>query len=70
MIFPDHLYPHGADSLRIVYNNEEEVGHAIKESKVERSKLYVTTKVYKNMKEIRSSLKESLKKLQLDHVDL
>lgn len=43
---------------------------AIKESGVPREKLYVTTKVIVNIKDIENALKTSLKKLQLDYVDL
>jgi diketogulonate reductase-like aldo/keto reductase len=54
-----------------VYKTESELGTAIKESGKDRSKLFVTTKVDKdNMHDIESALKTSLKKLQLDYVDL
>lgn len=52
-----------------VYKTETELGLGIKESKVEREKLYVVTKALKGQ-DIENALKTSLKKLQLDNVDL
>ena len=55
------------------YLNEEAVGNAIKHSSVPREELFITTKLwvqdtgYENTK---SALKKSLKRLQLDYVDL
>ena len=53
-----------------VYNTEAELGKAIKESKIPREKLYVTTKVITNIGDIHSAIDASLKKLGLDYVDL
>lgn len=56
-----------------VYANEEAVGEAIKESKIKREDLFITTKVwineqgYENTKE---AFERSLKKLGLDYLDL
>lgn len=55
------------------YKNETELGRGIKESGVDRSKLFVTTKIAEPTGQpgnIEGTLKESLKKLQLDYVDL
>ncbi|KAF2397170.1 Aldo/keto reductase [Trichodelitschia bisporula] len=53
-----------------VYKTEPELGLAIKESGVKREDLYVVTKVLPNIKDIEGALRNSLKKLQLDYVDL
>ncbi|KIV99901.1 hypothetical protein, variant [Verruconis gallopava] len=53
-----------------VYNTEVELGLAIKESGVKREDLYCVTKVMKNVDNIELALDESLKKLQLEYVDL
>lgn len=55
------------------YKNEIELGQGIKESGVDRSKLFVTTKVWEPTGEpgdIERALKQSLKKLQLEYIDL
>ncbi|GAB7350319.1 hypothetical protein MBLNU459_g0951t1 [Dothideomycetes sp. NU459] len=53
-----------------VYKTEAELGVAIKESGVEREKLFVTTKVLPSIADIPAAIRTSLKKLQLDYVDL
>lgn len=55
------------------YGNEAEVGRAIKKSGVSRDELFVTTKVWiSNAGETRAaaSIDESLRKLDMDYVDL
>lgn len=58
-----------------LYLNEEHVGRALKknidEGKVKREELFITTKLHENDKEdVEKALMTSLKKLQLDYVDL
>lgn len=54
-----------------MYKTEQELGIGIKQSGVEREKLFVVAKVdLPNIHNIESALHTSLKKLQLDHVDL
>jgi 2,5-diketo-D-gluconate reductase B len=56
-----------------IYGNEAAVGEAIADSGVARQDLYITTKIWvENLgaEQVISSLKESLKKLKTDYVDL
>ncbi|MGM9929769.1 MAG: aldo/keto reductase [Bacillus sp. (in: firmicutes)] len=56
-----------------IYHNEEGVGRAIKECGVPREELFITTKVWNSDQGYESTLaafEESLKKLDLDYVDL
>ena len=53
-----------------VYKTETELGTAISQSGAARNKLFVTTKVITNISDIPTALKTSLKKLQLNYVDL
>lgn len=71
----EHCY-RGIDTARN-YGNEEFIGEAIqsilKEGKVKREELFVITKIPNHEKgkgEIEEKLRDSLKKLQLDYVDL
>ena len=54
------------------YNNEEDVGLAIAESKIPRENLFITTKLGEipPWSTVEQCLQESLNKLQLDYVDL
>lgn len=56
-----------------IYGNEEGVGRAIAASGIDRSELFITTKLWNNRRgrdDTRRALDESLTKLGLDHVDL
>jgi 2,5-diketo-D-gluconate reductase B len=56
-----------------IYGNEAEVGQAIAASPVPRSELFVTTKIWiENLQrdKLIPSLKDSLRKLQLEQLDL
>ena len=71
-----------ADALKVGYRhidtaqsyfNEEEVGNAIKKSGIPRNELFITTKVWiehYGYEACRKSVLESLRKLQLDYIDL
>ncbi|WP_133015489.1 aldo/keto reductase [Clostridium cuniculi] len=55
------------------YGNEEAVGNAIKKSSIPREELFITTKVWisnAGYEKAKASIEESLKKLQLDYLDL
>ena len=55
------------------YFNEEEVGRAIQKSGIPREELFITTKVWiehYGYEECRKSVLESMRKLQLDYIDL
>ena len=55
------------------YHNEEAVGEAIKESGIPRNEIFITTKLWNEdirNRNTREALKNSLKKLGLDYVDL
>lgn len=55
------------------YGNEVAVGNAIKNSGINRSELFITTKIWINnygYEKTRASVEESLQKMQLDYLDL
>lgn len=56
-----------------MYGNEKEVGDGIKQSNIEREKLFVTTKLYRKTNSYETAKKaidESLCNLKLDYIDL
>lgn len=56
-----------------IYENEDGVGAGIKKSGADREKLFVTTKVWRDpfaQGKVMNSVEESLKKLQMEYVDL
>ncbi|MBI2667704.1 aldo/keto reductase [Candidatus Woesearchaeota archaeon] len=53
------------------YNNEEEVGNAIKKSGIPRGDLFITTKIWNSEhNDPEKAFNKSLKKLNLDYIDL
>ena len=55
------------------YENEEAVGNAIKKSGIDRKEFFVTTKVWisnSGYEKAKTSIEESLRKLQTDYIDL
>ena len=55
----------------IVYNNEEFVGNAIKNSSIDRSEIFITTKYFPDdIDKAREELQISLDKLKTDYIDL
>lgn len=57
----------------MIYNNEEQVGKAIKDSGIKREELFVTTKLWNSdqgYETTKKALETSLEKLGLDYIDL
>ncbi|HTW09196.1 MAG TPA: aldo/keto reductase [Acidimicrobiales bacterium] len=52
------------------YGNEESVGQALRESGVPREEVFITTKFYPGRRDPAAEMEESLKRLQVDYVDL
>ncbi len=55
------------------YQNEEAVGNAVKKSSVSRGDLFITTKVWisnAGYEKAKKSIEESMRKLQMDYIDL
>ncbi|QJU53306.1 aldo/keto reductase [Herbiconiux sp. KACC 21604] len=54
-----------------IYHNEEGVGHAVKESSLDRDELFITTKLWNDQQaNALEAFDKSLARLQLDYVDL
>ena len=56
-----------------IYGNEAEVGKGIENSEVDREDIWLTTKVWRdnlNKDDLKDSVKESLRKLRTDYIDL
>ena len=57
-----------------LYGNEQDVGRAIKDSGVKREEIFITTKIWKddlkNENRMIKSVKNSLRKLGVDYLDL
>lgn len=54
-----------------IYGNEEEIGIAIKESKVPREEIFITTKLYPNQfSDPEAAIDEALDKLDVEYIDL
>ena len=54
-----------------IYENEDSVGKAFKKTSVPRKEVFITTKLWDDdLNNVEKALNESLKKLQLDYVDL
>lgn len=52
------------------YGTEREFGIAIKKSGIPRDKLFITTKVLEGWKDVPVALDNSLKRLEVDYVDM
>ncbi len=55
------------------YNNEEEVGRAVKGSSIPRDQIWITTKIWdsnQGYEQTKKSLQQSLRELQMDYADL
>ena len=55
------------------YGNEEEVGKAINDSNISRNEIFITSKIkaeYKDYQSVKNSIDESLKKLNIEYIDL
>ena len=54
-----------------IYRNEEEVGKAVKDSKVDRKDIFIITKLYPNQySDAENAINEALKKLDVEYIDM
>lgn len=54
-----------------MYHNEEQIGKAIKDSKVKREEIFITTKIYPSQfYQPEQAIDEALKKLDVEYIDL
>jgi 2,5-diketo-D-gluconate reductase A len=53
-----------------VYGNERQIGQALKDGKIDRDELFITTKLPGNAKSVRATIEQSLTDLGVDYVDL
>ncbi|WP_304331934.1 aldo/keto reductase [Brachyspira innocens] len=54
-----------------IYRNEEEVGKAVKDSKVDRKDIFIITKLYPNQySNAENAINEALKKLDVEYIDM
>ena len=54
-----------------IYRNEEEVGRAVRDSKVDRKDIFIITKLYPNQySDAENAINEALKKLDVEYIDM
>ncbi|MEI0525429.1 aldo/keto reductase [Brachyspira murdochii] len=54
-----------------IYRNEEEVGKAVKDSKIDRKDIFIITKLYPNQySDAENAINEALKKLDVEYIDM
>ncbi|MEI0557468.1 aldo/keto reductase [Brachyspira intermedia] len=54
-----------------IYNNEEEVGKAVKDSKINRKDIFIITKLYPNQyNDAEKAINDALKKLNVEYIDM
>jgi 2,5-diketo-D-gluconate reductase A len=53
-----------------VYGNEQQIGRALLDSRLDRAELFITTKLPGNAKSVRATIEQSLSDLGVDYVDL